>query len=265
MTRILQLSDTHLVAPPKLVSKKLDTYSLFGAAVDRVINDLTKIGPIDAVVVTGDVSDDGSVGSYEAFREIIERIDLPYYVIPGNHDCRETMLGLFNDSKYNAGVEKFHWVKRFGDMQLIGLDTVVPKSGGGIFDSVSLDFLASSLSSDPEIPTMIAMHHPPFISGVHFMDAISLKGSDAFAELLQSVPNDIRIICGHLHTMVVGSVGNRVAISSPATCSSFDVDYRTDAPVGYTTKPGGYMIHDWSMGFRSTCVPLIPGNDIYPF
>lgn len=71
---------------------------------------------------------------------------------------------------------------------------------------------------------------------------------------------DIRILCGHLHMVATGSVGRIPAIVGPFTCSTFQVDFRPEAPVGFFTGSGGFMVHDWSVGFRSMHVPPCTGE-----
>ena len=264
MTRLLQITDCHVVALTKLVSGRLNTSQLLSAAIDRIQDDLLKIGPLDGIVVTGDVSDDGSAESYEIFSELIGSLKVPLFVIPGNHDCRETMRGHFFGTSHAFDGQRLNWVHQFEDLLLIGLDTIVPRSGGGVVDDETLEFLMDALSST-DLPAIVAMHHPPFQSGVHFMDAISLSGGEKLEKVLDGASKEVRLICGHLHTLSIGALGRHVAITSPATCSSFEVDFRREAPVGFTTKPGGYMIHDYSNGFRSTLVPFTQGSGPHPF
>lgn len=265
MSRILQITDLHIATPPRLVSYKLDTFKLFESAIDRILADWQKIQPIDAVMVTGDISDLGDIESYQLFRKQIERLPAPYYVLPGNHDLIEPMQECFKDLDYMPNSGKINWVHDLADLRLIGLDTVIPRSGGGALDQVTLDFLAQALGEAPDKPILIGMHHPPFMSGVHFMDNIGLKGIEALDKVLKSVTNDMRIICGHIHSNVIGSVGKTIAISSAATSSSFEIDFREEAPVGFTTHPGGYMIHDYTTGFRSSCVAFTSGSGPHPF
>jgi len=265
MSRILQITDPHIAAPPRLVSNKLNTIKLLEAAIDRILKDWKLIGPVDALVVTGDISDKGDLESYLAFKTQVERLPIPYYLIPGNHDLREPMRKCFSDSVYIPDSGKINWVQDLNDLRIVGLDTLVPQSSAGALDDPTLDFLESALRGAPQKPTLIAMHHPPFKSGIRFMDDIGLEGIQQLDDILKSAKNDIRIICGHLHGMIIGSIGNRIAIASPATSSSFDADYRDSAPVGFTTRPGGYMIHDWDNGFRSTCVPFTEGTGPHPF
>lgn len=264
MTRLIQISDTHLVAAPQLVSGRLDTRTLLQAAVDRIAADLEKIGPVDGLIVTGDISDDGSAESYRLAQDTLASLELPLYFIPGNHDDRQAMFDVFS-APQGEDVNKFHWSARVGEIQLIGLDTTIPRSGGGDLDKETLNFLAAELSNSKNLPTIVALHHPPFASGIKFMDKIGLRGVDGLREVLEGASAEVRLICGHLHSSVIASVGRHIAISSPATCSSFEADYRDNAPVGFTTRPGGYMIHQWVDGFRSTCVPLTVGSGPHPF
>ena len=265
MSRILQISDMHVVAPPALVSARLDTARLFEKAIDRILKDWHQFGPIDVLIATGDISDRGDAESYSFFRQQIERLPASTLVIPGNHDRREPLRACFSDASYMPIAGKLHWVHDLPDMRIVGLDTLIEGKGSGVIDADTLEFLASALDEANEIPVLIAMHHPPFQSGIAFMDAIGLEGIQGLSNVLQKRSNEIRLVCGHVHGFIVCAVGGRVAISSAAVCSSFATDYRADAPVGYTTHPGGYTIHTWNNGFRSASVTLADGAGPYPF
>ena len=83
MTAILQITDTHIVAEGKLVSGQLETAAPLTRLVDQIASIRHQIGPIDAVIVSGDLSDDGSEASYARFKRLLAPLDLPTYVIPG--------------------------------------------------------------------------------------------------------------------------------------------------------------------------------------
>ncbi len=265
MSRILQITDMHVVAPPGLVAGRLDTARLLKTAIDRILEDWHKFGPIDALIATGDISDRGDVESYRFFREQLERLPTPSLLIPGNHDLREPLRACFSDASHMPDCGKINWVHDLPDLRIVGLDTLIEGVGGGELDADTLGFLGSALDQAGETPVLIAMHHPPFQSGIRFMDAIGLEGIQGLSEVLENRPNDIRLVCGHVHGFIVGSVGKRVAISSAAVCSTFPADYRADAPVGFTTHPGGYTIHSWDNGFRSASVTLADGKGPFAF
>ncbi len=263
MPRILHLTDTHLVAPPGRVCGVLDTADLFQQSISAVKAALPRIGPIDAILVTGDVSDDGSIESYELFRSMVEPLGLPLLVIPGNHDRREEMRKAFADLCLFSDTGRLDWVRDLDGLRIVGIDTLVEGSGGGVIEDTTLAFLETALGKAG--PTILAMHHPPFSSGIRFMDDIGLKDIGGLQDILRRATADIRILCGHLHLTATGSIGRFPAIVGPSTCSTFQIDFRPDAPEGFFTGGGGFMIHDWSEGFRSMTIPAAIGNGPFPF
>lgn len=254
-TRILQISDPHVVAPGRLVSGRLNTSVLFERTIDQILQDLPRLHPVDAVIVTGDVTDDGAMDSYAFFRTQIARLNLPYLVIPGNHDARDTMRQGFAGQPWMPATGPLNWSQRVGNIRLIGLDTLIPEEGRGEVTVETLRFLRGALDDMTEEAALIALHHPPYACGIAFMDVLGLSGIAELHDVLAEARADIRLICGHVHSLSVGSVGRHIAISSPSCVSSFTPDFRADGPKGFIERPGGYMVHDWAPGFRSTHVP----------
>ena len=91
MARFLHLSDLHVVSEGALASGVLDTRRILTNAIDRLNVLRPALEPLDAVLVSGDISDDGSAESYIHARAELGRLGLPLYVVPGNHDAREPM------------------------------------------------------------------------------------------------------------------------------------------------------------------------------
>lgn len=265
MVRVIQITDPHIIAPPKRLSAQIDSIQMLQDAISHIKADLHKIGPIDAVLITGDISDDGSAESYALFRDLIGPLNLPYFVIPGNHDQREPMRKAFADQSYVPDSGRLNWSLNLKGLHVIGLDTLIEGQGGGILDTKTFEFLAQALAVAGREPALIAMHHPPFACGTHFMDTIGLAGIDHLRDILNASKADIRIVCGHVHSMMIGAVGQTTAISGPATCSTFASDFRPDAPVGFMTGSGGYIIHDWDGSFRSIHVAATQGSGPHPF
>ena len=265
MSRIIQLTDLHIRPPGHLVSGMLDTYELFVQAIDSLLADWHKIGPIDAVIVTGDITDTGDLESYQLFRQQIERLPAHSLLIPGNHDERDHLRRCFHDMAAIPTTGKINWVHNLTDLCLIGLDTLIEGQGGGALDDATLAFLSQAISTANNRPILLAMHHPPFASGMSFMDQIGLTGSAPLADILDAAPNNIRVICGHVHSTIISSVGNTVAISAASTCSAFPADYRIKAPIGFNSAPRGYSVHNWDQAFRTTCITLTQSSGPHPF
>ncbi len=262
--RLIQISDPHIVASG-LVSGRLDTASALEQAVARIEDLHAKVGPISALLVTGDITDDGDPDSYALFREIIAPLEQPVLAIPGNHDAREPMRTAFADTGLMPETGSLNWVHDLPGLRIVGLDTLVEGEGGGALDATTLYFLVDALETAPDGPILVALHHPPFSCGIGFMDAIGLSNSNALAAILQRAERDVRLVCGHIHHLQFATVGGCPALSAPAVCSTFDIDFRADAPAGFLDSPGGFLLHDWETGFRTLAVPPTTGPGPYPF
>jgi 3',5'-cyclic AMP phosphodiesterase CpdA len=263
MTTILQISDTHIAPEGALVSGRLDTSDALTRLVARLTGIRDQIGPIDALLVTGDLSDDGSAESYARFKSMIAPLDLPTYVITGNHDARDPMRAAFAKDLPACG--PMDWIRRVGDIHLIGLDTLVEGQGAGTLSSDSLSFLQNALSHAGDAPVLLALHHPPFACGIGFMDKIGLTNRQALRDVLAGFNGTLRIVCGHIHSMIVSDVAGHIAISAPSPASTFAYDLRVDAPVGYTTQEDGCLLHRWDAGFQSIRIGPVAGSGPFPF
>jgi len=263
MTKILQISDTHIVPEGALVSGRLDTAEPLARLITRINAIQGQIGPIDAVLVSGDLSDDGSAESYIRVKALLAPLNLPLLVVPGNHDARERMRAAF--AGHFPGVGPLDWVRQVGDVTVIGLDTLVEGSGKGNLSTQSLLFLKGALAKANNTPILLALHHPPFPSGIDFMDDIGLENRDAFREIMSGHTGPLRIVCGHIHNMMVTDVSGHVAISAPSPCSTFAFDQRKDAPVGFMTCQDGCLLHKWEAGFQSVRIGPVAGAGPFPF
>lgn len=263
MTTILQISDTHIVPEGALVSGRLDTADAVARLVTRISCIRDQIGPIDALLVSGDLSDDGSVESYARFKSLVAPLGLPIHVIPGNHDTRDPMRAAFANGLPETG--PLNWTRQLGAIHLIGLDTLVEGQGAGMLSQESLSFLKNTLSQAADAPVLLALHHPPFACGIGFMDDIGLTNREALCDLLAEYTGTLRIVCGHIHTMIVSNISGHVAVSAPSPCSTFAYDRRQDAPVGFMTQEDGCLLHRWDAGFQSIRIGPEAGEGPFPF
>lgn len=263
MTTILQLSDTHILRQGALVSSRLDTADTLTRLVTRINSIRSQIGPVDALLISGDLSDDGSAESYARLKTLIAPLDLPTYVIAGNHDARAPMRAAFaNDLPVDGPL---NWRRRIGDIQLIGLDTLVEGQAAGKLSSDSLSFLQDALSDAAGSPILLALHHPPFACGIGFLDEIGLTNGQALHDIVAGYPGELRIVCGHIHMMAVSDVAGHIAISAPSPCSSFAYDRRRNAPVGFMAQEDGCLLHSWKGGFQSIRIAPVAGSGPFPF
>jgi 3',5'-cyclic AMP phosphodiesterase CpdA len=172
----------------------------------------------------------------------------------------------FIEDGYLSDRGKLNWHRQIGSVHLIGLDTLVEGQGAGALDQETLGFLGTTLASIGSEPALVAMHHPPFTSGIAFMDEIGLQSIRELADVLNQHKGAVRVVCGHLHSMIVSSVGPYTAISAPSPCSTFAFDTRPDAPVGFFDQGDGCLLHRWADGdFQTIRIGPDGGSGPFPF
>jgi 3',5'-cyclic AMP phosphodiesterase CpdA len=63
-------------------------------------------------------------------------------------------------------------------LRLVLLDTTRPGEDPGALDAERLDWLDGELAAAPGISTLLAMHHPPLVTGVPAWDELALPAAD---------------------------------------------------------------------------------------
>lgn len=264
MARFLQLSDLHVVPEGARASGVLDTRGLLTNAVDQLTGMRSALNPLDAVLVSGDISDDGSAESYDFARTQLERLGLPIFLVPGNHDAREPMRKAFADITDLPPSGPIDWAAQVGNTQVIGLDTLVEGQGGGRLHEESLAFLTKSLTTARSEPVIVMLHHPPILTGIRFMDAIGLANATALEAALSTQAN-VTIVAGHVHGVHHGRLGGHPVITVPSICSAFTLDRRARAAAGFMTGPTGCAVIDTGPDGLWSVVPLGPVDGPFPF
>jgi 3',5'-cyclic AMP phosphodiesterase CpdA len=265
MTRILQISDPHIVAPGSLYYGKVDTRAALEMAVKRINHDLERIGPIDCVIVSGDLVEHGKPEEYEAFKTTMSDLKLPYLALPGNHDCRETMRSSFAHQDWMPEDGPIQWVREFEDFCLIGLDTSVTDAPHGHLSEASLAFLSETMQRLNGKPLMIMLHHPPIRMGIHPMDDINLIEAERFETLVASYQGPCKICCGHVHQLVTSRFAEADLIIAPGVSHGVTLELREDVPYSFTIENGGMLLHDYRDGFQSVQIPVAPASPSIPF
>lgn len=242
---IVQLTDTHIKPKGRLAYNKVDTAAMLRAAVAD-IHQLPQ-SP-DLVVITGDLVDQGSHEEYEHLIEILSLMSQPKLVVPGNHDDRDVMQAVFSDLlvKPAPGYWQFSFQGIQWPIRVIGIDTVDFGQSAGLLCNERLEWLKAELEKDQHTPTLIMMHHPPFITGIGHMDEIGLKGREEFAGIVKCHPNIELITCGHLHRNIRATVGGRAVMTGHSTAHSVQLDLAPDAEAMFKMEPPGYLLHLWN-------------------
>src|SRR5262249_53510356 len=91
---IAQITDLHVRPKGLAANRVVETNMMTERAIDAVI--ALRPRP-DVVLITGDLVDRGLVEEYEQLKIILRRLDIPFFVIPGNHDRRDNLRRVLAD------------------------------------------------------------------------------------------------------------------------------------------------------------------------
>lgn len=191
-----------------------------------------------ALLVTGDVADVPAPEVYARARELLEGVGLPLVVVTGNHDDRDELDAAFGPARLTG---------QAGPLRVVGADTARPGQDGGRVDQDDIARLDAELAADSETPTVLALHHPPVLTGIGALDVIGLPKADreAVAALLVRHPQVQVVACGHVHRAMAATLGGASVVIAPGVSSQLRLDLRPveDLEIEMTTEPSGLMVH----------------------
>src|ERR1035437_6030104 len=169
---ICQLTDLHIRPKGMTANRVIKTNML----TERALRVVAAHDPRpDVVIIPGDLTECGLPAEYALLGDMLQsHLPMPVYVIPGNHDRRENLrAGLGDLPGVTADPRFVQYAVEDLPVRMVMLDTVVPGANHGELCAERLAFLDRTLAADPHKPTLIGMHHPPFLCGIGHLDKIN--------------------------------------------------------------------------------------------
>ncbi len=256
MTKIIQISDPHIVLKGELAYGRVDTGASLKSCVETINRILPDIGPVDMAIVTGDLTDFGTAQEYQRFRNIMEPLAIPYRAIPGNHDDVTKMHAGFADQDWMPRSGPINLSAEFADMALIGLDTNVAGAAHGHLTDTTLDYLQDMLAALHKKPVIVAIHHPPILIGIEKMDIQNLRDSRKLQTILSEYQGELKLVCGHVHRNITAMFGSVICQIAPGTSHAVSMDLRVGAPNCLTKEPGAFLLHEMRGGILTHVIPV---------
>ena len=228
--RLLHLTDPHLFADPAGEVYSVNTTDSLRRVLARAVAEAE--GAPDAILVTGDIADDLSDAAYERIRTTLRPVGVPVYCIPGNHDDPSAMARLLGRDGFQCAGRA-----RIGGWGLALVDSHVPGEPHGTISSAAFAALDGDLHVLRDLPTLLAVHHPPLPVGSPWIDGIGLRNATELLSRLQRFPNVRVIVSGHVHQDFDARCGELRVLATPSTCAQFaprTLDFALDSrPPGY--------------------------------
>jgi 3',5'-cyclic AMP phosphodiesterase CpdA len=193
---IAQISDTHILVP----DSDHPAAELRGECLRRAVADINQQQP-DVVIFTGDTVQHGQPEEYARLRELLAPLKAPVYLVPGNRDDKNELRAAFGDFDYLTGTQEFlHYVIDDYETRLIGIDSTLAGERKGRFCEARQAWLEATLKAQPERPTLLFIHHPPFDVGDHYIGGYRQpEEAAALEDIVSRHPQVTALLCGHVH------------------------------------------------------------------
>ena len=233
---IAQISDTHILAS----ASDLPAAQLRADCLRLCVADINQQLP-DVVIFTGDTVQHGQSEEYARLRELLAPLHVPLYLVPGNRDDNEAMRSAFNDKTYLAeSVDFLHYTVEDYPIRLVALDSTLSGERKGRFCRERQAWLDEVLSDQPNRPTLLFIHHPPFDVGDHYVDGYRRpEEAGALSDIVSRHPQVVGMLCGHVHWPVEQQWAGTLAQIMP----SIAVDVRKGVDETEAREQPIYMLH----------------------
>ena len=230
--RFAFISDTHIGSPNGSAEEDLR----------RTVADINAMDNVSFVVITGDITELGTNQELKLAKQILDSLDVPYYIIPGNHDTGWSESGGLSFSKTFGG-DKFHFV--FNGIHFLGCASgpYVRMSDGHVPRS-AVNWLANELKRIGKGEPVIFLNHYPLDNGLdNWYEVIDL--------LKQK--NTVLALCGHGHNNrpvqaeEIPAVMGRSNLRATAPEGGYNlVDIRNDSLLFTERKPVSDSEREWT-------------------
>lgn len=242
-TLLAQLSDVHVVCEGHDDGGPTGGAESLAAAVAEIIG---MSSPPDAVLLTGDLTDHGSVAEYERLRSLLAPLPMPVVLVAGNHDRPEHLWQVFGRPPGAVEVGgRLHQARTVGEVRVIGLDSSMPQCEEGEVTDLDTAWLDEALSAS-EAPTTVMVHHPPFRTGIWWMDAIGLRGGPLLEDVVRRHPQVGRVLSGHVHRLISTQWGPTGLYVAPSQVRQTMLDLAPFHAPTVTAEAPQIVLHQWT-------------------
>ena len=230
--RFAFISDTHIGSPNGGAEEDLR----------RTVADINTMQNIAFVVLTGDITELGKNEELTLARKILDSLNVPYYIIPGNHDTGWSESGglrfnqVFGDDKFYFTYNGIHFIGCASGPYVRMSDGHVPRH--------AVNWMQEKLKKIGSKEPLIFLNHYPLDNGLdnwyEIVDALKTK-------------NTVLALCGHGHNNRpvkaedIPAVMGRSNLRAKAAEGGYNlVDVRADSILFTERKPLSKTERQWT-------------------
>lgn len=207
--KIVQLSDSHLPADPNTPYRG----EIADANLARVWENARAWAP-DLVLLTGDLSEDGSDASYERMARIVDA-EVPILALPGNHDNHARMQKRFPRGPWAGPLA---W--EAGKWLMVLTDSTVRGRVEGRFSDQAIEEIETVLSASDRQHVLLALHHQPVPVAAPWIDRYPLTDPEGFLKLVDGEPRVRCVLWGHIHHHFALERNGVLFLGGPSTAAN---------------------------------------------
>ena len=210
--RLVQITDTHLGEQPGAAILDMDA----DASLGHVLQQLKQRHPqADLLLATGDISNCGSVASYQRFQRLTDGLARHSLWLPGNHDTMAAMEQAVNNGR------AMDRVADAGNWQIIMLDSTIAGEVGGAMSAAELALLRHSLEQTSAEHALVCLHHHPIAIGCDWLDEQRVANADEFFAVLDDFDHVRGVLWGHIHQTIDQWRNGVRLMATPSSCIQF--------------------------------------------
>lgn len=220
--------------------------------IEKIINNLNGLDKKpDLVLITGDLIHDEKTEWYKTAFEYLNDLNMPYLVIPGNHDNPKDLMEFVGKNcpshPKSELSDNMQYVCDDYDVRIIALDSYEKNCHSGYLCNNRLKWLEEKLKDNPDNkPVLIMMHHFPDYSSMPSFDKLDKKWFENFQSVIKgnNQNHNIKLILsGHLHNCYNTEIDGIRVNSAPSV--NVEVMFNMNNKEIYPDfdKKTGYLLH----------------------
>lgn len=211
MKHFIQISDCHI--DDNAQTMEVDSHINLAKVVDKIVTLQS-----DALLISGDLTHNGTPHSYKKLKEILTSIETDIFVIAGNHDDSNNLASEFGACLFDCIT--------LGAWDIINIDSVQLGKTSGFVTKNALTTLDKQLQHSNAKYNLIVLHHPIVPMNSAWDDALSLENPQDLFAVLDKHPKIQAVLFGHAHESAEFDKNGLKIIACPSTATQFNDERR---------------------------------------